>query len=481
MEFEELYGECLKHNGTIERFEHIDKTIAEHLSDLEGIVSANERLGSIKDPADVSELVREHVSGLFGSEAAEDAVKALEFKVLNTADHHGGLFSAQSFQGDLLFGELLKRMGYRGRYTPIFSLSIVELTNSTYGRGIITYDSPDKRVQLPIQLSKDLNRMVAVTKGFDKELIGHAKSLLYKTREWDFTEKEVRDLADVIERFYEAPDVIGRERYADQISLIGERLSEECFTDDDSRRLLYVEMEEITSKLLIRELKDEDSLVRRIFFDPALRKALSETRTEEGLSLSELLLRGVDDKGRRINIDLQADGKIKGYGFNGQTKDYPQDADSLIGLIRKRELLPIMFLDAVIIFFERGITLFGGYFQSLYLNVWRDLFAKALESSGYTEYSKIISGYDGSGYISGPVYMLTQAGDALCSAGPVELIGRKIGSASFTDRLNVQMRDAHRMGLFEIYLDLIPAKEKRDGWYRVIADYTRERYRYYEI
>ncbi len=476
MEFDALYADCLKRNRTIERFEGTDITIAEHLSGLADIVNANKRFAPLKDSSDVSELVKAHVSSLFGDEAANDAAEALKLNVLNTADHHGGLYSAQAFQGDLLFGELLKRMGYKGRYTPLFSLSIVELTNSTYGRGIVSYDSADKRVLLPIQLSKDLNRMVAATKGFDRELIDHAKSLLFKTKEWDFTEDQVRDLKELIERFYEASDIIGRERYADQITLLGERLSREYFADDDSRRLLYIEMEEITSKLLIKELKDKESIVWHIFFDTKLRKALNEAVTEEGQSLAAILLRGVDEKGRRINIRFNEDGSITGYGNAGKTTEYPTDADSLIGLIEKRELLPVMLLDAVILFFERGITLFGGYFQSLYLNDWRDLLVKAFEASGLKKFADHISGYDGSGYISGPVYMLYPTEGGLTPAGPMELIKRHLNGDSFEQRMNLKMRDAHRMGLFEIYLDLIPGKEKQDGWYRIISEYVKEKY-----
>lgn len=480
MTFEELVRECLKRNRTIEKFEETDITISDHLDHMAALVSKNRSRGSLKDISDVTELTVSHVRKLFGDKAAEDVKSALGLKVFTTADHHGGLYSAQAFQGDLLFGELLRRMGYRGRYTPIFSFSIVELENSTYARGICVYDSPDKRVQLPIQPKKDLNRMVAVTPGFDRESVKRAKIMLIE-ESMGYTGKQAEELRQILERYYETPDVIGLTRYSDQITLIGERLSSGYFTDNDGRHLIYIEAEEITSQLLIRELKDDSSLIWHIFYDPQCRKAFNEVKTGDGLTLSSLLLRGVDDRGRRLHTQLQEDGSLLGAGFNGYTKEYSTDADILIRSIENRELLPNGFLDAILLFFERGITWLGGYFQSQYLNIWRDLLAEALSRAGLSESADAFAEYDGSGYISGPVYLLADATEGLCPAGPVELINHRITDSLFEERMNIRMRDAHRMGLPEIYLDLIPGNDKAEGWYRCISEYNKAEYGEYEI
>ncbi|MCR5279982.1 MAG: hypothetical protein K6E19_11130 [Lachnospiraceae bacterium] len=478
-DFDTFFEDCCRRNKTVDRFGHSDKTLADHLSYLSSIAERNRSFGSNKSADDVYAFAHEHVERLFDKETADSVTEALKHNIITTADHHGGIFSAQAFQGDLLYGELLKRMGYKGRYTPVFSFSIVELENSTYARGLCAYTNPCKRVQLPIQPKKDLNRMVAVTKGFNPEMVERAK-LLLKDPAMGFKE-EASELADILDKFYSDTEIVGLERYSDQISLIAKRMSEYYFADDDSRRLVYIEAEEITRKLLIKDLKDETSIARHIFFDPKLRKAINEVRTEEGLPLSALLLRGVDEKGRRVHTELQPDGKLLGAGLNGFKRDYPTDIDSLIGLIEARELLPNGFLDAVLLFFERGITWLGGYFQAIYLGTWRDLLIKALEKAGLSHLADKFKSYDCTGYISGPVYMLTEALDGLCNAGPVELMKCKMTSDSFSERMNIKMCDAHKMGLFEIYLDLIPADLKIEGWYRTIADYVKENYGAYMI
>ncbi len=479
-EFETLFEDCRKLNKTVDTFGRSDKTLADHLNDLSGIVEKNIEKGSRKDGTDVQKLAADYVAKRLSDEAASDVYDALSKRVLTTADHHGGLFSAQAFQGDLYFGELLKRMGYKGRFTPLFSFSIVELENSTYGRGICAYESPDKRQQIPIHPKRDLNRMVTVTKGYDAEMLERAKiQMLIKGS--TFSREQYKYISKVIDRIYKDEKILSLERYADQIFMIGERLSGEYFTDDDSRHLCYTEAEEITTELFIKDLKDESSLIWHIFYDEEVRKALDDTKTEDGLKLSNLLLRGVDAKGRRIHTELTPDGNLPGAGFGDQRVQYDTDPDSLINLVKKRKLIPAGFAEAVMLFFERGYTWLGGYFQSIYLTKWRDLLKEAFEKAGKTDLTRLFKDYDCTGYISGPVYVLNEAGDGLVSTGPLELSKIKMTGSAFEERMSIKMKDAHKMGLFEIYLDLVAGEAKTEGWYRVIAKYLRDNYGEYAI
>lgn len=479
-EFETLFEDCCKLNATVDTFGHSDKTLADHLNDLSGIVERNKERSSLKDGTDVQKLAADYVAKRLSDEAAGDVYDALAKRVLTTADHHGGLFSAQAFQGDMYFGELLKRMGYKGRFTPLFSFSIVELENSTYGRGICAYESPDKRQQIPIQPKRDLNRMVTVTKAYDEEMLERAKiQMLVKGS--TFSRAQYKYISKLIDRIYKDKDILSKERYADQIFLIGERLSGEYFTDDDSRHLCYTEAEEITTKLFVKDIKDESSLIWHIFYDEKVREAFDEIKTEDGLKLSNLLLRGVDPKGRRIHTELTPDGKLLGAGFGGQRVQYDIDPDTLIGHVNKRELIPAGFAEAVMLFFERGYTWLGGYFQAIYLTKWRDMLKEAFDKAGKPEEAKIFKDYDCTGYISGPVYILNDAGEGLVSTGPLELSRIKMTASSFEERMSIKMKDAHKMGLFEIYLDLVAGEAKMEGWYRVIAEHLRNNYGEYAI
>ena len=479
-EFEGLFEDCCKLNATVDTFGHSDKTLADHLNDLSGYVKRNEGKGSLKDGTDVQKLGADYVAKRLSDEAAADAYDALSKKVLTTSDHHGGLFSAQAFQGDLYFGQMLKMMGYKGRYTPLFSFSIVELENSTYGRGICAYESPEKRQQIPIQPKRDLNRMVTVTKAYDEEMLERAKIQML-VKDSTFSRAQYKYISKLIDRVYKDKDILSQERYADQIFLIGERLSREYFTDDDTRHLCYIEAEEIIKELFIKDIKDESSLIWHIFYDEKVRKALDETKTEDGLKLSNLLLRGADDKGRRIHTELTPDGKLIGAGFGDRTVQYDTDPDTLIAHIKNKELLPAGFADAVMLFFERGYTWLGGYFQAIYLTKWRDLLKAVFDKAGKEDLSKYFKDYECSGYISGPVYILNDAGDGLVSTGPLELSRIKMTGSSFEERMSIKMKDAHKMGLFEIYLDLVAGEAKTEGWYRVIAEHLRNNYGEYAI
>ncbi|MCR5031963.1 MAG: hypothetical protein K6A92_03795 [Lachnospiraceae bacterium] len=478
--FEQLLEACKSHNGTIARYGTSEETLGEHLEHIKEKVTTNQTYPYHRDREDVIKLASAHAEKLLGKEAAESVKEALSFGVLTTADHHGGLFSAQAFQGDLLYGELLKRMGHTGGYTPLFSFSHVELENSTYARGICCYESGTKRQQLPIQPKKDLNRMVTVTKAFDRSMTERAK-LLVQDPETGFSTETAIQVNELLSWFYLDKEVLDKQRYADQITLIGEKLSEEYFTDDPSRRLLYLEVEEILGKLFLKELEDTDSFVGQIFYNPAVREALNNIRTEEGYPLAGLLFRGVDPKGRRVHTQLMPDGSMPGAGLHGFKTSYSTKKEDLKQLVRKRELIPAGFLAAVMLCFERGFTWLGGYFQAIYLTEWRDLFARALIEGGREDLAGTFAKMQCDGYISGPVYLLNPAEDGLCTSGPVELRKYKISAEDFSRRMNITMSDAHKMGLFEIYLDLIPAENKEKDWYAVIASYVKAHYDQYRI
>ncbi|MBR1860581.1 MAG: hypothetical protein IJ796_01770 [Lachnospiraceae bacterium] len=478
-DFHTLLEECSDRNEIVSRYADSNVTICEHLGMVRDIAEKNRGFQFLNNGEDLAKLAADHADRLLGGETGAEIYDALRFRVIHTADHHGGIYSSQGFQGDLLYGELLKQMGYRGKHTPLFSGSHVELGNSTYARGICCYGSPDGRQVLPLRRKLDINRMVAVTAGYDGELIRRMENRLGKDSEAGiFSREQTELLKSIIDRIYKDPEILSRERYADQITLIGERLSGEIFSDTDSRRLVYIEVEEPVRKLMEKELKDDSTMLWHLFYDPAVLKALNSEISEEGIPLSCMLLRGADAKGRRINTIVNETGGIEGIDHGGNHLGYPSDPDSLIALLEERKLIPYGLSTAAVLCFERGYTWTGGYFQALYLPKWAKLCERIFRASGLEGFADCCAAYDGSSYLCGPVYALndTGSGTAVC-AGPLEFIQKKPSEKAFESWLSTSMGDAHRMGLFETYLDLVPADSKDNSWYRAVAGYCGEHYK----
>lgn len=478
-DFETLLEQCREKNRMVDLCVQSECSLTGHLDSLKDKRDMNNTVTPLRDDGDFILACSLYVEQRLGGEAAEEAAVALAQRIVNTADHHGGFYSAQAFQGDLLFGELLRMLGYKGNSTPVLSFSHVELGNSTYARGLCLYGSRYKRLLLPIQPKKDENRMVTLTASYDKGALDRVRELAAMP-ETGVSLRQRKVLDKLLKEVYEDEKLLGISRYADQLFHIGEKLSRHVFSDAD-RRILYIEGEEVLTPLFISELEDESSLIYRIFYDERLREAMNRI-SADGLALSQLLLRGADEKGRRINVQLFPDGKIKGMDHRGRVAEYDSGPAELCRLLKARALIPAGFSAAVMLFFERGITWLGGYFQSLYLPEWISLFSQALSEAGFAREASLIASYDGSGYISGPLYALDGGEGAATPAGPAEFYEKPVTVTDLERRLeSCMLKDAHCMGLYEIYEDLVPASEKREGWYEAIAEYCTGEYGGYLI
>ena len=475
--FTPILSECSRRNDTVKKYIDSEMSLKQHLTDLKAVAEKNSTIAFPKGPADVLDAAYSYTAGLFGEECASKVREALEYKAINTADHHGGFYSAQAFQGDLLFTRLLKMMGYRGEYFPMFSFSHVELENSTYARGISCYGSADGRQLLPLHRAKAGNQMVAVAGGYDIEMLKRMKERI-DTIKPPFGPEHREKLKDMIDRIYGDEQILAQARYADQLGLIGERVSAECFRKNSSMRLIYIEAEEIIRPLMIKDLNDENSMLWHMFYDPKVREGLNEEKAEEGVPLAGMLLRGVDAKGRRIHTLVKDSDRIEGMDHAGRLLDYPMDPSEICRLLEERKLIPSGLAAAVVLAFERGYTWAGGYFQSLYLPKWVKQCADIFKNAGLDKFAETVAAYDGSSFISGPVYALYEAEDySAVSAGPVEFMLRQPEEGRLEELLETTMADSMKMGIFEMYIDLVPAVAKDTGWYREAAEFCGMNYK----
>jgi len=475
--FTPLMDECIRRNDTVKKYAGCDISLREHLAGIRATAKKNSAISFHKDASEVLNACEAYAQRLFGHDISYKVREALELKILNTADHHGGFYSAQAFQGDLLFAKLLEMMGYGGRVYPLFSFSHVELDNSTYARGISCYGSADGRQLLPLQRAKAGNQMVAVTGAYNEEMLMRMRQRIDSViPPFEDTYKE--KLGDIIAGIYGDKNILNASGYADQLSYIGERISAECFKDDDAMRLIYIEAEEVVRPLMIKDLNDKDSMLWHMFFDPKVREGLNAEKTDEDIPLAGMLLRGVDQKGRRIHTLVSGSERIEGIDHSGRLLEYPMDVKEIEKLLNEKKLIPSGLAAAVVLAFERGYTWSGGYFQSLYLPKWAKQCERIFKDAGLDTAAETLGAYDGSAFISGPVFALNETEDhSAVPAGPVEFMIRKPSVSRLDEFLETPLADSLRMGLFEMYIDLVPAGEKEEGWYRDAAEFCGMNYR----
>ena len=197
----------------------------------------------------------------------------------------------------------------------------------------------------------------------------------------------------------------------------------------------------------------------------------------DGLSLGDLLFRAADEKGRKIMLSLTEDGFLKGNNWRKEPVSFGTEPAELASLIREKRVFPGVFTEAIMLFFERGITWMGGMFQASYLPLWQAGLVRVLERTGYTAQAELIRNYDCSGYICGPMMALYRGDGFATTAGPVELWGNPVPFDKIRQSVReTSLWDGHLIGLSEMYFDLTVRDEREPDWYRKISE---ELYRAY--
>ena len=480
-----FFDACCKRNETLDRCRKApDMLLSDFIGLQEEKTNRNRIIPALISPEDFFERTADEAVRLTGEADAAEAAEAFRTCAVQTADHHGGLFFSQGFQGDLLYAALLGKLGYQGRYVPILCCGQVELENASFARGFMTVQSPNEKQLFPVFPAKNSVQMACKAEPVGQELTGRfRKRFLGKDSGLPSELKTTLDRTlklmyeDDRGQIMEDPERPGAGySFSEQITGSGVRLSKELFSGQGPV-FLYLEMEGLVTPLLIRELKEGKSLFARLISEDVLRNLLITEKLSDGSCLADVLFRGADEKGRKINLTLLKNGKLSGVNWRKEPVVYDADSETLIRLLNERKIFPGVLAMVCLIFFERSITWFGGIFQSSYLPEWQECFVKILRKAGEEELAQHISSYDCTGYLSGPVFALYRGDGFATPAGPVEFLQAKPDSAKLMDLLNrTRLSEAHLMGLTDMYFDLYVRDERTEDWYRLISEELYKRF-----
>lgn len=237
-----MADQCSLRNETVRTCrEHGNITLDEFLMRQADKITRNKSISPMRDPEDFYLLMAKHAEKLLGKDIAAEVLEAVRTGTICTADHHGALYCPQTFQGDLLFGELLSRSGYTGKAIPILSSGQIELENVTYARGFCVSLFSDKKRRFPLFLQKDINMLASNASPVNHDMTAKLINRLE-------TQKDNARLVNVLEEIcvdvYGNPSVQGAKTFADQTTIAGYELSRNIFQNEaESPKLIYLEME----------------------------------------------------------------------------------------------------------------------------------------------------------------------------------------------------------------------------------------------
>ena len=475
---ESLMEQCIERNPAIARWMGTGEDTALTLDEFTDIQLAKHRLNAtgrpLQDRTDLVEICRSYVFERLGDRnMAKMAAETIETGMLLTADHLGGLYSPQSFQGDLLFAQMLRKEKPDVGCVPILAFGTVPLGSSTYGRGIQVFSDTCGIKYLPVYSAKYTQSAASLVPPLDERV---ALRALKTSEQADLDENTGRTLRRLLEKIYLAPAHLNSSSFGDQAFYVGCHLYRGICGRLELPPILPLESEAVMIPLIIADLKNENSLLRILLDDRRLIQHMNDTRTEEGEPLSRLLFRMADHRGRIFPLNVEPDGSLIGQSMGGETMQLSGSRQELEEFFLSRKLLPGTYLDVLVSAFARGSVWYGGIFQSSYLPVWQERTKRVFIEEGYRDLAKQIGAVTLSGYISGPIFALADTGDGAVNAGPVEFLTHRPDGRQLEAWMQTDIRSAHQMGMFEFYHDLMYASERKEGWYEVLAKYSKQKF-----
>jgi hypothetical protein len=458
---------------------------------------------------DLLEAVYRYAAPLLGDTVAERAAQELKtLPAVLTANHHGVDFLAQSLSSSLIFS--LREVGGKPATTvPVFACGNVPLDNPTYPKGLLLYHAdwraPNRGLpplKLPVFSNRHRRKPVSMVAAYDSDMLVQAeRRLAAMVCTGQIPATLAKAVENILSEDYRSGDAKKRTSYSQQAVVLNHRIWRRLFRDPErAPDMVYLELEKITGHLLQRDLRDEDSLVWQIMFNPTLRAEVlrrldgaracwdrgkltrraypkpSDRQADIG-GCGTIFFWAINDKGCRVPLSLMNSASqtpmLQGRDDGGGLWTVPFEPQCLLQNLNTGHLLPSLFTCFVTIGFARGISCYGGYFQAGYLARMQDGLANILlDIEGYKEYGTHLTQVPSNSYLSGMQVVLNHyESEFLLPAGPVEIIATGGLSQSQLLRMHsTTVRDAHLAGLMETIPDFQPKGDLPHNWYWLLAE-----------
>lgn len=416
----------------------------------------HQSLPDILPAQDLLDAVRDYFTPFFGEEIAEKAVGVLaRHRCLSTANHHHPAFESMTVQDTILYDQWLRMQGESGEAVPIFAASNVNLTNAVYPRGMIVYDCtvPEGRLRLPLYHWKLKRPCVAALEGISPRMVQKTIGRL---------EQEVRrgaissSMADALGDFCREVLLSDRvQRWGtlrEQTTVINALLSQRYFTDR-TPQYLWMPLETLAARLLIRDLREPDGFLARMLFSQEMRNLLLKNLDGvsgcwTGEAGGTHFFWGLDRQAILFPLWMResAGGAVlTGRNSLKEAVEVPFTYESIAERLVNRTLLPGLFLCFMEIHFLRDFTVFGGYYQPTYLGQMRAGIVRALRERRAFEQESAILEARGNHMTLGLIYLLRNHGTGPFPVSTAELLEQPLSPSELEGALTKTVSESLEM------------------------------------
>ncbi len=344
----------------------------------------------ISRQSELKQRIVKLVENNFGS----DAIKKLHIQfddqmALNIVDHsqilnHPILISNNVMSSIGKFMQVSKPSA-----TLVFSSGDVPPNNYFSRNGFMLHN---KKVPLFSNSEKEFTSYYLPKREFD-----FIKRLKDQKRWADFDGSE-QDFLQQMNDLINSLNFSGCENYNDQVAVIVNKTWPLMFEEKmrpNLAELIYVTQEEITRVSLLELLK-EDNFITQTLFDNDFRKLILDEfrgivvtwRENEGKG-THFFWRKHPTEPKPLRMFLQGN-KLVPYNEKYKELAIDFDRDTLLFLLKKKEIYPSLFLIFAVNIFYYGVKPLVGHGSLTYLNMIRDTWLKILPKSGFPEEVKNI-------------------------------------------------------------------------------------------
>lgn len=337
----------------------------------------------------------EEVAATLGETIASSVERQLRrYYFVSTADHHGPVCHPYFLNSNLaIAAPIVAQKDPILENIIVLSCANVSLDNSSFPRGLMFHSSnPDKTgiCRIPFFSSHERPPLVNLLRSYGvPELAKARKAIGSLLREQAITSHQADELLQLITDVYNQPDVLALPNYSRQITKTNQQLWKRFFQTTETKlpNLVYIEMEQIVSRLLMQHHLQQDTIVNHHLFDDiyhdltlqhfnGILGAFSLTK-KVGTYLFWAL-----PKGGRYRLQLWKQGRYL-VSADGTYKIELTPEAIQAGLISK-ELIPGLMLIFIVLSFYYGLKCLGGFNQINYLTAMKNAYLKIqIEQGNY--------------------------------------------------------------------------------------------------
>ncbi len=248
--------------------------------------------------------------------------------------------------------------------------------------------------------------------------------------------------------------------YIDQISLIVNKTWPLMFEETlrtNLPELLYITQEEITTDSLLHLLQN-DNFITQALFDQQFRSLILDefrgivvTWREDEHKGTHFFWRKHPDQPRSLRLFLH-DNVLVPDGEDHKDLAVPLDKQTIIGLLKKKEIYPSLFLIFAVNIFYYGVRPLLGHGSLTYLNLIKEAWQKVLPHSDFHDEANHIKALPIDKMITGvPLFIKKQAGkyqamyghDVMYEGGVKEDELKRLFALPFGDQLATAVNDMY--------------------------------------